>query len=134
MVAPPEHGPMTPPAERWLDRDAGPVVRPYAVTGGRTRPDGEDFELLAVVAATGVPPGDRLRFRPEHLRILRGCARPVPVADLAADLRLPLGVVRVLLGDLRDEGLVAVVRPGAAAAGRPDAGVLREVLHGLRAL
>lgn len=126
---------MSPSAERWLDRDAGPVVRPYAMTRGRTRPDGAGFELIAVVAATGVPPGDRLRYSPDHARVLRGCARPVPVVDLAADLGLPIGVVRVLLGDLRDEGLIAVVTDQQSAAGRrPPKGVLREVLNGLRAL
>ncbi|MES9542087.1 MULTISPECIES: DUF742 domain-containing protein [unclassified Actinomadura] len=126
---------MTPPGERWLDREAGPLVRPYALTRGRTRPEGAGFALIAVVAATGVPPGDRLRYSPDHARVLRGCARPVAVVDLAADLGLPLGVVRVLLGDLRDEGLVAVVDEAHPAAGRrPPSGVLREVLNGLRAL
>ncbi|MFB4311648.1 DUF742 domain-containing protein [Actinomadura sp. GTD37] len=126
---------MSPSAERWLDRDAGPVVRPYAMTRGRTRPEGAGFELIAVVAATGVPPGDRLRYSPDHARVLRRCASPVPVVDLAADLALPIGVVRVLLGDLRDEGLVAVVAEERAPAGRrPPSGVLREVLNGLRAL
>ncbi|MGI5203600.1 DUF742 domain-containing protein [Spirillospora sp. CA-108201] len=126
---------MTPPGERWLDRDAGPLVRPYAMTRGRTRPQGAGFELIAVVAATGVPPGDRLRYSPDHAQVLRGCARPVTVVDLAADLALPLGVVRVLLGDLRDKGLVAVVDEARPVEGRrPPAGVLREVLNGLRAL
>lgn len=126
---------MSSSAERWLDRDAGPVVRPYAMTRGRTRPDGAGFELIAVVAATGVPPGDRLRYSPDHTRVLRGCARPVPVVDLAADLGLPIGVVRVLLGDLRDEGLIAVIADQRSITGRrPSNGVLREVLNGLRAL
>lgn len=126
---------MSSSAERWLDRDAGPVVRPYAMTRGRTRPDGAGFELIAVVAATGVPPGDRLRYSPDHARVLRACARPVPVVDLAADLGLPIGVVRVLLGDLRDEGLIAMIADQRSAAGRrPPNGVLREVLNGLRAL
>ncbi|WP_141577808.1 DUF742 domain-containing protein [Actinomadura sp. WMMA1423] len=126
---------MTPPGERWLDREAGPLVRPYALTRGRTRPEGAGFALIAVVAATGAPPGDRLRYSPDHARVLRGCSRPVAVVDLAADLGLPLGVVRVLLGDLRDEGLVAVVEEARPAEGRrPPSGVLREVLNGLRAL
>ncbi len=38
---------------KWLDRDSGPVVRPYAVTGGRTEPaDGEVLDLIAVVVVT----------------------------------------------------------------------------------
>ncbi|MFD0682977.1 DUF742 domain-containing protein [Actinomadura fibrosa] len=125
---------MSPSPERWLDRDAGPVVRPYAMTRGRTRPRGAGFELIAVVKATGEQPGDRLRYSPEHLRILRGCERPVPVVDLVADVALPLGVVRVLLGDLRDEGLITVLPAAEPAGDRPGPGVLREVLSGLRAL
>ncbi|XRQ04184.1 DUF742 domain-containing protein [Actinomadura welshii] len=122
-------------AERWLDREAGPLVRPYAMTRGRTRPEGEGFELIAVVTATGVPPGDRLRYSPDHTRVLRACGRPIAVVDLSADLGLPIGVVRVLLGDLRDEGLVAVSAAAEPAQGRrPPNGVLREVLNGLRAL
>ncbi|HLV73983.1 MAG TPA: DUF742 domain-containing protein [Vulgatibacteraceae bacterium] len=122
-------------SERWLDREAGPLVRPYAMTRGRTRPEGGDFELITVVTATGVPAGERLRYSPDHARVLRACARPVAVVDLSADLGLPIGVVRVLLGDLRDEGLISVVHAVEPAQGRrPPKGVLREVLNGLRAL
>ncbi|TQM70721.1 uncharacterized protein DUF742 [Actinomadura hallensis] len=122
-------------SERWLDREAGPLVRPYAMTRGRTRPEGGDFELITVVTATGVPAGERLRYSPDHARVLRACARPVAVVDLSADLGLPIGVVRVLLGDLRDEGLISVVDAVEPAQGRrPPKGVLREVLNGLRAL
>jgi Protein of unknown function (DUF742) len=38
--------------ERWLDAEAGPVVRPYALTQGRTRHTGESFDLVATVMAT----------------------------------------------------------------------------------
>ncbi|MEU5881879.1 DUF742 domain-containing protein [Spirillospora sp. NPDC047279] len=119
--------------DRWFDREAGPVVRPYAMTRGRTRPRGETFDLIAVVEATGERPGDRLRYSPEHVRILRRCAEPVSVVDLASEIGLPLGVIRVLLGDLRDQGLVALaaIEP---VGDRPNKGVLREVLNGLRAL
>ncbi|MFS2295520.1 MAG: DUF742 domain-containing protein [Actinomadura sp.] len=122
-------------SERWLDREAGPLVRPYAMTRGRTRPEGGDFELITVVAATGVPAGEKLRYSPDHARVLRACAHPVAVVDLSADLGLPIGVVRVLLGDLRDEGLISAVHAVEPARGRrPPKGVLREVLNGLRAL
>ncbi|MFI6521755.1 DUF742 domain-containing protein [Spirillospora sp. NPDC050679] len=125
---------MSPSQDRWLDGEAGPVVRPYTLTRGRTRPRGESFDLIAVVAATGAAPGVRYRYSPEHRRVLERCASPVPVADLASDVALPLGVVRVLLGDLRDDGLVAVVATIERNGSRPNVGVLREVLNGLRAL
>ena len=119
--------------DRWFDRDAGPVVRPYAMTRGRTRPRGAGFELLAVVAVTGRAAADRRRLGPEHLRILRLCRLPTPVADVASDMAVPLGVVRVLLGDLRDDGLITVVgAPRREEIVRED--VLQDVLDGLRTL
>ncbi|MEU5881883.1 DUF742 domain-containing protein [Spirillospora sp. NPDC047279] len=120
--------------DQWLDREAGPLVRPYAMTQGRTRPSGDSFDLIAVVAATGEPAGEALRYSPEHQWVLRRCERPVSVVDLASDAGLPLGVVRVVLGDLRDEGLVRVVATIERSEGRANLGVLREVLDGLRAL
>ena len=58
---------------------------------------------------------------------------PLSVAEVAAELDLPLGVVRVLIGDLLDAELVRVSRP-VPPAELPDEQVLREVIHGLRAL
>ena len=117
---------------RWSDRDAGRVVRPYALTRGRTRPQGAAFDLMATVAATGRAPSDARRLTPEHREIIKLCRAPVPVADVAADLGVPLGVVRVLLGDLRDEGMITVI--DTPSTGQVREGVLRDVLNGLRAL
>ena len=102
---------------RWSDGNAGRVVRPYALTRGRTRPQGEGFDLMATVAVTGRAPADVRRLTPEHLEIIAMCRAPIPVVDVASDLGVPLGVVRVLLGDLRDDGVIAVVgsRHGGAA-------------------
>jgi hypothetical protein len=123
---------MTSGGEMWLDRDAGPVVRSYALTRGRTRPGGAELGLIDVVAAT-IPAGESGReLGPEHRRLLRLCRRPIAVADLASEIDLPLGVVRVLLGDLRQQGLVSVVR--AAARNTPAESLLRSVIDGLRAL
>jgi hypothetical protein len=115
--------------ERWLDQDAGPIIRPYTVTRGRTRPTGARFDLIATVSAVGsASPG----LSPEHRRVLAACRRPISVAELASGTGLAVGVVGVLLGDLRDAGLVTVrTSPGGAA---PRVDLLRDVLAGLRSL
>jgi hypothetical protein len=122
------------PGERWLDQEAGPVVRPYAVTKGRTTPDGESsFGLIDVVAATGERPHQQhFRPGPEHRRILTICRRPTPVVDLTSAIDLPLGVVRVLLGDLMSQGMVRIV--SAQREQVPDQRLLRMVLDGLESL
>ena len=118
--------------EMWLDRDAGPVARPYTLTRGRTRPPGPELGLIDVVAAAS-PAGESARgLGPEHRRLLHLCQKPIAVADLASGIDLPLGVVRVLLGDLSQQGLISVVR--AAGRSTPQESVMRSVLDGLRAL
>ncbi|MEV7966801.1 DUF742 domain-containing protein [Sphaerisporangium sp. NPDC088356] len=123
---------MTDGGERWLDQEAGPLVRPYTVTRGRTRPSGPAFDMVAIVrAVAGARPMAGLG--PEHLRVLRMCVKPVSVVDLASESGLSLGVVRVLLGDLRDQRLVTV-RPPATISQLPEERLLREVIQGLQAL
>ncbi|GAB2781446.1 DUF742 domain-containing protein [Streptomyces daliensis] len=172
--------------DRWFDDAAGPVVRPYAMTRGRTRSStGQHrLDLIALVIAespdgaadaagadstdgapgahpngngtgpygdTGFPYGDEDPYgddlpygdadlhayrtlAPEHLDIVKLCrASPQSVAELAAELDLPVGVVRVLIGDLIDAELVRVSRP-VPPAELPDESILREVINGLRAL
>jgi hypothetical protein len=114
--------------ERNLDWDAVPVVRPYAVTQGRTAPSG----AADAVMATGEWPQPHFRPGPEQRRILELCHRPKPVVDLASETDLPVGVVRVLLGDLIDEGLVRVIP--AQRKPHTDQRLLRMVLDGLQSL
>jgi Protein of unknown function (DUF742) len=120
---------------KWVDRNAGPVVRPYAVTGGRTEPaDGEVLDLITiVVAGQGSMDSDPIEFSPEHRRIVSLCRNPATVADVASDTALPLGVVRVLLADLIQSGRIKVLRQRPTGQ-QPSTDLLREVLHGLRAL
>jgi hypothetical protein len=118
---------------RWFDDAAGPVVRPYAVTRGRTRSQGRQLDLVAVVVGAAPSKMDRRWLEPEHLRLLSRCRQPITVADLAADLELPLGVVRVLIGDLRDKGLARVSTPAPSEFARDEA-VLRMVLDELNSL
>ncbi|MFD5966530.1 DUF742 domain-containing protein [Streptomyces sp. NPDC060311] len=125
------------PGSQWYDNEAGPLVRPYAMTGGRTRPGptGVRFDLIALVtrAAGGPDVGDGA-LGPEHRTLIRLCGTETQsVAELAADADLPVGVVRVLVGDLVELGWVTVSRP-VPPAQLPDERILREVIDGLRAL
>jgi hypothetical protein len=122
------------PNEQWLDREAGPVVRPYAVTKGRTvAADGTSVGLIdVVVAAVDAQPPAGVRLGPEHRQILARCRRPITVVDLASDIDLPVGVVRVLLSDLSGYGIVRI--QGAIRGPVTNERLLRDVLDGLHAL
>jgi hypothetical protein len=125
---------MSAPRDRWLDRDAGPIVRPYAVTQGRTAPaPGSSVGLIDVVVAVAdpqFPPYARLGR--EHRRLLSYCRYPITVVDLASDLDLPVGVVRVLVSDLSQYGVIRVVAPPPGP--EPDERLLRNVLDALQTL
>ncbi|MFF4580208.1 DUF742 domain-containing protein [Streptomyces sp. NPDC001389] len=108
------------------------------MTGGRTKPapHGVRFDLIALVvvdaAAGGV--GEAALLGPEHRALLGLCrSEAQSVAELAAEADLPVGVVRVLLGDLLEAGQVTVSRP-VPPARLPELRILREVIEGLRAL
>jgi hypothetical protein len=124
---------MHPAEDRWLDEEAGAVVRPYALTRGRTRPTGGRLDLIALIAAVPDAEASEFGLGPEHRTLLRICRRPTSVADLAADLDLPVGVIRILLGDLRERALIRVHNP-IPAARLPDRRILQEVVDGLRRL
>ncbi|WP_141584867.1 DUF742 domain-containing protein [Actinomadura sp. WMMA1423] len=124
---------MESPRERWVGSEAGPVVRPYAVTRGRTRPRGLVLDLVAVLVATGRTPADRVWLSREQRRLLELCRRPSTPADLASETDLPLRVVQILLEDLYQYGLVEEM-PQAAQTERPDPRILMRVLDELRRL
>jgi hypothetical protein len=102
------------------------------MTGGRTRPTGTDLEIEALVSTTAL--GERApKLTVEQRAIATLCRDILSVAEVAAKLELPLGVARVLVGDMADEGLVVVHRP-AQPGDRPDLALLERVLYGLRAI
>lgn len=138
--------------DRWYD-DAGPLVRPYtlaphaegeseAMAHGQAFAVGEDAELLDLLAQVSFVPGagtDTL-LGPEHTVLLDTCRRtphtPLSVAELAVTTGRPVGVVRVLLGDLRRRGHLCVRGPAASAppSRASVVGILSEVIDGIRAL
>lgn len=119
--------------DRWVDDHAGPVVRPYAVTRGRARPIRGKFDLISLVFATRATLSLEVGLGPEHLAIVSLCQRPLSVAEVAAHLDLPLGTIRVLLGDLLERELVEVREPQQGTV-LPDDSVYEAVINGLRAL
>jgi hypothetical protein len=123
-----------PSYDEWTDAQAGPVVRPYALTRGRTRHSGEAFDLVATVVASRVMLADPSALGPEHFSVLQLAQVPTTVVDIASDVDLPLGVVRILLADLRELGLVTIAAPVSMKVRQVDRNTLREVLHGLRGL
>ena len=128
------------PPEDWAEDEAeqARLVRPYTLTRGRTwHAENDAFDVIAqIAAAEGQPDADpdEPAEDPEQLAILELVRRrPLSVAEVAAETDLPLGVVRILLGDLLDAELITVSRP-VPAAQLPDVRILREVIQGLRAL
>lgn len=115
-------------------------VRPYSLTGGRTR-FGHVLLVETFVAALEAPDerreltsggwGDRVM--PEMRAIVELCRRMRSVAEISALLKMPLGVVRVLLSDLADQGKIRVYGTGHGT-GRPDRALLERVLSGLHRL
>jgi hypothetical protein len=110
------------------------TVRPYTLTRGRTRPGRMDLPLEALVRGLA-PAGATDTFERRRILQLTG-ANILSVAELSAYLALPLGVVRVLVGDLADDGLV-VVHSGTPQSQTPAASqlkVLESVLNGISSL
>ncbi|MGR8007900.1 DUF742 domain-containing protein [Streptomyces hypolithicus] len=113
--------------------DTGDPDRLYTVTGGRSRADGSSFDLVTLIVSECEPsPG----MQSEHVRILELCRHPAAVVEIAAELKLPVTVVRILLDDLLATGRITARHPRAARsrAALPDSALLTEVLHGLRNL
>ncbi|MFJ4921022.1 DUF742 domain-containing protein [Streptomyces sp. NPDC088725] len=114
-------------------RDDNPD-RLYTLTGGRSRSDSGTFDLVTLIIAECDPtPG----MQSEHARILEMCALPTAVVEIAAELKLPGSIVRIMLGDLLDTGRISARHPRTAARAAdhlPDPTILEQVLVGLRNL
>jgi hypothetical protein len=108
------------------------LVRPYTVTGGRTKPH-YHLEIEAMIAAAYYEAGDLSQLSPECRAILEFCRDWRSVAEISAVLRMPLGVARILVADMAAEGLVRIQQLNHAQGG-PDVKLLERVLSGLRKL
>ncbi|AKG45739.1 multi-component regulatory system-7 [Streptomyces xiamenensis] len=140
-AAPPQRQPQSQPQpqpeqprRRSFDSEPQPLVRPYAMTGGRTRPR---YQLaIEALVSTSADPAQLGGQLPEHQRICQLCYEVKSVAEVSALLSIPLGVTRILVADLAEAGLVAIHQPGheGEPGGQPDVTLLERVLSGLRKL
>lgn len=107
-------------------------VRPYAMTGGRTRPTHDPLAIETLVSTTStVDLTPKLTVEQRAIAAL--CHDILSIAEVSAKLHLPLGVVRILVGDMADEHLVVIHRP-VHAGDRPDLALLERVLYGLHSI
>ncbi|MEE4545333.1 DUF742 domain-containing protein [Streptomyces sp. V4-01] len=115
--------------------NSGEPDRLYTLTGGRAPASASAFDLVTLVVGEGEPARG---MQSEHIRILRMCHRPVAVVELSARLALPVGVVKVLLGDLLAAGRISARPPRSAAHGGehrpPPPDTLKKVLRALQNL
>ena len=117
-----------------LEADPGVRVRPYAMTGGRTRAAAGDLPLETLIRATAQGQSAMPRLQLERKQIMALCTSPLSIAEISAHLRIPLGVARVLVGDMHTEGLLETNQPQMTRNDRPDIKLLERVLDGLQAL
>ncbi len=112
-------------------KGSGRLLRPYAITGGRTRSRRTHLAMEALVVTSAEGPvlaGLTL----ERRTIADLAVTPVSVAEISAHLQVPLGTARVLVGDMAEDELVQVHQPDGES--RPDILLLERVLNGIRAL
>ena len=114
--------------EPWYDDEAGPLVRAYAVTGGRTHASRflEMVTLVVTVSARDVS-------GPEYREILQHCRQPLSVAEVAAAVNLPLGAAKVLISDLIERGALIARSPDRDGPSL-DRQLIRTVIDGIRRL
>jgi hypothetical protein len=123
---------MTPGRDSWVDDEAGPLVRPYAMTRGRTRPANRDLNMITLVVAVK-DEIDTVALDADYVQILELCRNPISIAELAAHMDVPIVVVKVLLSDLVERGEVMARNP-ARDVRVPDMKLLQAVLDGVRRL
>ena len=125
-------------ADLWSDDDDQDAeeftVRPYTVTGGRTRPSNVDLPVEALVEALSDPD---VGMTPERRKILELTKKSyLSIAELSAHVHLPVGVVRVVVSDLSQSGKVRVHGLTMTSAPQPATtiSVLESVLNGISSL
>ena len=118
--------------QSWRDGGAGRLVRPYAIAGGRTTTTHAQPDLATQVKATRLN-YDPTDLEPEHEDVVALCRRPMAIAEVAAQMNIPLFVTKVLVGDLIDRGALETGRR-ILDNPPPDMRLLEQILDRLHAL
>ena len=132
----PPTGPIdaSPSYAEQADQDTGAsAVRPYTWTRGRTK-SGFDLAIETLVSTSRRGREQMGMLQVEHRAVAELCGEARSVAEVAALLSLPLGVARVVLGDMAGLGLVTVHQTASSAGNAPDLALMERVLSGLRRL
>jgi hypothetical protein len=110
--------------------ETGRLIRPYAITGGRTGAE-TDIGLEAQIQAS--TRADELvgAYRWEAARLIELVQAPMALIEIAARLEIPIGVARVLVADLVADGAVVLHMPQTT---QNFTSLLERVLDGVRNL
>ena len=110
------------------------LVRPYTLTAGRTQAS-VDVPLDAPIQTLQSAMSHRWPLNDVRGRIVALCTKSPSVAEISARLDLPLGVTRVLVGDLVTSGYLRVNRTLTERSTRDERReLIGRTLRGLRAL
>lgn len=121
------------PADQGGQEPGASAVRPYAWTRGRTK-SGLDLAIEALVSTSQRAKDQIGLLQVEHRAVAELCEQTRSVAEVAALLSIPLGVARVVLGDMVGLNLVTVHQTASSAGNEPDLALMERVLSGLRRL
>ena len=110
--------------------ESGRLIRPYAMTGGRTLAETE-ISLEAQVQATTRASQHLGAYRWEAAKVVELVQSPMALIEIAARLEIPIGVARVLVADLVNDGAVMLHVPEKTQS---FASLLERVLDGVRNL
>ena len=116
------------------DEDTGRLIRPYAITRGRTVADVEDIPLEAQIQITPIGVQQQASYRWEAAAVLRLTQEPTALIEVAALAAIPIGVARVVIADLVADGAIAVQRITTPASTATYRNLLERVLDGVRSL
>jgi hypothetical protein len=143
MKPPPDEADEPPPERPYLamgnhDSDGLPddtgvsSLRPYLLTSGRVEPVDQTLEIEAQVVTSDLGAASYGRLAFEHRDIVALCASSMSIAEVAARLRMHIGVARVLVADLAASGYLVVRRPSLPLTQDPN--LIERVIRGLEAI